>query len=54
MDEQRIEELVEIKMDNLDAHFMRGDIDEEEYRARVKAIDDWSKEEYEKISRVLP
>ena len=50
MEEQRIEEMVEKKIDKLDAIFMRGDIDEEEYRIRMGEIDNWSKAEYKKTA----
>ena len=50
MTEQEIEELVEVKIDYLDAYFMRGDIDEEEYNIRMQEIKDWADEQYARIA----
>lgn len=51
MTEDQVERRVERMVDLLDAAFMRGDFTQEEYDARMKAVDEWAEA---RLSEILP
>jgi GMP synthase PP-ATPase subunit len=53
MTEEQIERTVERRMDMLDRRYLAGDIPEDMYVKLVEDLDDWAKEEYRKIGRVM-
>lgn len=42
--EDQIERSVQSKVDSADAAFLRGDLDQERYNARMKEIDRWAEQ----------
>lgn len=46
MTEHEIELKVERMVDRLDARFMRGDMTQAEYDAKMREINQWAEEEY--------
>jgi hypothetical protein len=44
--EDRIERTAERRMDNLDARLMNGTLTQQEYEARVKELNQWTKDSY--------
>jgi len=47
MPEQMIEWAVEKMIDRLDARYMDGEFSEDEYKDRIKLIDEWASKQYD-------
>jgi len=46
MAEEQIERAAERKMDSLDRQLMRGSLAQSEYDREVRALDQWTKQQY--------
>ena len=42
MTETQIEAIAERRMDNLDRQYLAGELTDQEYRAAVRALDEWT------------
>ena len=49
MDEYQIEVRVEKATDRIDARYMRGEMNEQEYREEIRALDNLANEQYKHL-----
>lgn len=51
MTEDQIEKIISIRTDRADVQFLAGEMTQEQYDERLKAIDEWGEVQYSRLAR---